>query len=421
MRGFVFSMVLLLLSASVAFASVASTCVTCHKALDRQNSEPVRLWERDLHREAGIGCHDCHGGDPGDFGSAMAHSEDFRGALEGSEAVKLCGGCHSRANRIHDPTVAIDQLEQYLSGRHGDLQAENSPTCVTCHGSHGIYRVTDPSSPVFPTRVTGLCIQCHDKGSPNNGEAEPWRYLQDVHGRALDLGTNRNAPSCPDCHGAHRAAALTASGIQMVCGNCHTKEYEYFQTGPHGDSLRLVGEPTCTHCHGYHGIKATGIDEIAGKISDNCWGCHEVGSRAWEVGSNIDENLGVAMSLLGSLQDMAAQFRLDGIETREMEKLNREAFNWLLRVESAIHSVDTDWEELTGMAKVKMMAAWDLARDYNLEKGIRRVILLFIAFLAVSILGLLAYKLNLAERDQMRRHQLGSPEARQREQERHRK
>jgi len=198
-------------------------------------------------------------------------------------------------------------------------------------------------------------------------------------------------------------------------------EYEYFQTGPHGESMRLSGVPSCTHCHGYHGIEATGIDEIIGRITDNCQECHLAGSKAWAVGSEIDETLGVAMSFLGSLQSMSKDLRNAGVETGEMDRMNQEAYGWLLQVESAIHSVDTDWEELTGMAKVKMMAAWDLARDYQLEKGIRRVILLLIALLAIFILALLGYKLKAAEKDQLRRQLLGSPEARQREQEHHRK
>ena len=180
-----------------------------------------------------------------------------------------------------------------------------------------------------------------------------------------------------------------------------------------------TGEPSCTRCHGYHGIEATGIDEIIGWIADNCQECHQVASSAWELGREIDENLGVAMSFLDSLRNMSEDFRLAGVETGGMDKLNQEAHGWLLRVESAIHSVDTEWEELTGMAKVKMMASWDLGRDYNLEKGIRKIILLLIALLAVSIFALLAFKLKLAERDQRRRQLLGSPEARQREQEHH--
>jgi hypothetical protein len=413
-------MVVLLMTAPGVMGMAATSCESCHGALDQKNSEPVRLWKQDLHKEAGLGCHDCHGGDPDSMASAMDPSRRFVGTPDKNGSVRLCGGCHSDAGRMPDPTVSTDQLDQYMSGPHGVRRQADRPTCVTCHGSHGIKRITDPSSPVFPTRLARLCIQCHGKES-TAGMTGPRQYLEDVHGRARARGTNPRAPACSDCHGAHRAAVPTTTGIQMICGNCHTMEYEYFQAGPHGDSLRLTGEPSCTSCHGYHGIEATGIDEIVGRINDNCGQCHQTGGKAWEVGRKIDENLGVAMSFLGSLQSMSEDLRLSGVETSEMDRLNQEAYGWLLQVESAIHSVDTDWEELTGMAKVKMMAAWDLARDYNLEKGIRRVILLLTAFLAAAIFALLAYKLKLAEKDQLRRQLLGSPEARQREQEHHRK
>lgn len=420
MRALLPAAVVLLISVPAAASTGVSSCVSCHSALDEKNSEPVRLWERDLHKDAGIGCHHCHGGDPDSLSSAMASSSGFVGAPGAKAGVRLCGECHSDNARLPDPTVATGQLAQYLSGPHGSAPEGNRPTCVTCHGSHGIYRVTDRTSPVFPTRIAPLCITCHGPGSTDEIRG-PWRYLDDVHGRALAHATNPHAPACTGCHGAHRAAVPSAAGVQMVCGNCHTLEYEYFQAGPHGASLQRLGEPSCTHCHGYHGIEAAGIDEIVGRITDNCQGCHQAGSRAFLIGSEIDERLGVAMSLLDSLERMSEEFRLAGVETSEMDQLNQEAYGWLLQVESAIHSSRSDWEELTGMAKVKMMAAWDLARNYNLEKGIRRVILLFVALMAISIFALLAYKLKLSEKDQLRRHILGSPEARQREQEHQRK
>jgi len=420
MKALILALVVFLAYVPGASGMVASSCVSCHGALDRRNSEPVRLWSRDLHREVGLGCHDCHGGDPDSLEEAMALSRGFKGRTEGKSAVRICGGCHSDVDRMPDPTAATDQKEQYLSGPHGSSDGGNRPTCVTCHGSHGIYRITDPNSPVFPTRIAQLCIRCHNGGNTDPGYG-PLQYQDDAHGRALAHETNPRAPTCTDCHGAHRAAVPESTGIQMICGNCHTREYEYFQAGPHGDAQRLTGEPSCTRCHGSHGIEASGIEEIIGRITDNCQECHQIGTSAWKGGREIDEKLGVAMSFLASLQGKSEEFRLAGVETGEMDRLNQEAYGWLLQVESAIHSVDTHWEELTGMAKVKMMAAWDLARDYNLEKGIRRVILLLISLLAAAIFAVLSYKLNLAERDQVRRHLLGSPEARQREQEHQRK
>lgn len=421
MRRLLALAVAVLLSVPVALWAEPSACVSCHRALDRRNAEPALLWQGDLHREAGLGCQDCHGGDPGSLVTAMLPSHGFMGAPDKEGSLRLCGNCHSEPARMPDPGIATDQMEKLLSGPHGPSAGEGGPTCVRCHGSHGIRRVTDPSSPVFRTSTVDLCIGCHDREAGEGGETGPLRYLDDVHGRSLIQGTNPRAPTCADCHGAHRAAALTIMGTQMVCGSCHTMEYRYFQAGPHAASLRQAGEPSCSTCHGYHGIEATGMEEIIGRIADNCKGCHAIGGDAWNTAQQMDEGLGVAMSFLGSLRDKSAQFRRDGLETGEMDRLNQEALGWLLQVESAIHSVDTDWEELTGMAKVKMMASWDVARDYSLERGLRRFILLIVVLLAVFIFALLAYKLKLAEKDQHRRQLLGSPEARQREQEHHRK
>jgi len=314
MKAALYFLAILFMAVPAAAGTVASSCVSCHGALDRRNSDPVRLWEKDLHREAGLGCHNCHGGDPDSLESAMDPSNGFLGSPDEKNSTSLCGGCHSETGRIPDPTVATNQMEQYLSGSHGLSRDRERPTCVTCHGSHGIKRVTDRSSPVFPTRIVQLCIRCHDKGTTEKS-AGPWKYQEDVHGRALAHGTNPNAPTCIDCHGAHSAGAPGPVGIQLVCGNCHTREYEYFQAGPHGDSLRLTGLPSCTYCHGYHGIEATGINEIVGRITDQCQECHQVGTAAWGLAREIDENLGVAMSLFGSLRDMSEDFMLAGVET----------------------------------------------------------------------------------------------------------
>ncbi|MGD8353954.1 MAG: cytochrome c3 family protein [Pseudomonadota bacterium] len=420
MRILCCAMVIAALSVSAAAAEDTSTCITCHRALDRNSSELVDQFEHDLHKYAGISCHDCHGGDPGSLESAMSASAGFVGAPEGRDSVRLCGGCHSDSGQIPDPTLVTDQMSQYLAGPHGKKAVDERPTCVTCHGSHGISRVAAPSSPVFKPRIADLCLACHGKGT-DSGPAGPWRYSSDIHGRAIEQAANPQAPTCINCHGAHKADVPSPSDVSAICGNCHTMEYEYFQNGPHGASLQAAGEPSCTHCHGYHGVEAIGIQEIVGLVTDNCGQCHQVGGKAWYLGRGIDESLGGALSLHASLQNMSEDLRLSGIETGEMDRLNQEAYGWLLQVESAIHSVTNDWEELTGMAKVKMMASWDLARDYNLQKGLRKIILLVVALLAASIFALLAFKLKLMEWDRQRRRVLGSPEARQREQEPHHK
>jgi hypothetical protein len=138
-----------------------------------------------------------------------------------------------------------------------------------------------------------------------------------------------------------------------------------------------------------------------------------LGSAAWNRGQAIDESIVEAIRFLYSLRSLSSQLSIDGLETSGMDRFMDEAHSRLREVESALHSVGQDWEELTGLAKVKMMAARNLSRDYVLERRIRAVLFLIIALLAAAILALLGRRLRLIEKDQFRRHLLGSPEARQ--------
>ncbi|UCG38375.1 MAG: hypothetical protein JSV00_09350 [bacterium] len=418
-RTFLLAAAMFLLPGVAAAAS--PSCISCHLTLGSKGSLPARMWETDTHRLAGLDCTDCHGGDPVDLEAAMAPSRGFVRNLKGERSVRLCGGCHSRPDRIPSPAIPNDQLSRLRAGAHQWTGAAESrpPTCVTCHGSHGIQSPSDPASPLFRTRVADLCLACHGTAVPD-GPSPPGLFPAGVHGKALTGGTNPGAATCTDCHGAHRVLVPAMRDIPRLCGTCHTREYQYFVKGPHGLSLALAGEPSCTHCHDPHATLAAGLVEIAGKISEGCSRCHQPASGPWRMGYDIDEGLLETMESLESLRDLSGQLTLTGIHTGSLTALTREALSWLVEVESALHSVGPDWEELTGMAKVKMMAAWGLSRDYMLERRIRRSSFLVVAMLAFAVLALLARWLRLVERDQHRRHLLGSPEARQKEQERHR-
>jgi predicted CXXCH cytochrome family protein len=397
-----------------------SSCVSCHQTLDNKNAHSARQWERDIHQRAGMDCADCHGGDREKVEGAMDPGTGFKGVPEGMDSIRLCGNCHSDSSLISNPVLATGQLDQFLSGPHGKSIAagEEGPLCVTCHGAHGIVPVDDPSSDLWGTAVTRQCLTCHGQGK-GKGDTTAGMYLEGVHYLSLAEGRNHNAPTCVDCHGAHQALTPSPAVSARICGRCHTRELEYYQSGPHGHSVIVTGQPACTDCHDHHRTQATGLEELVGRITDRCWGCHPTGSGPWEKARAIDESLTRAMELLGELEKTSSELALDGIQTSQIDRYNREAYSWLVQVESALHSVDNRWEELTGMAKVKMMASWSLSRDHFLEKRIRAVLFLLLSLLFVGITILLAVKLRSVEEPQHRRHALGSPEARQLEQERH--
>ena len=101
-------------------------CIPCHAGLRAQLSQPVKLWQTSIHAEHGITCNACHGGDPLDIASAMSPARGFRGAPLPTAVPALCGGCH------------MGIMKHYMQSAHGKLLGKGGPTCVTCHGSHGV-------------------------------------------------------------------------------------------------------------------------------------------------------------------------------------------------------------------------------------------------------------------------------------------
>src|SRR5690242_16686269 len=94
-------------------ASPQDSCVTCHSELEGGQEEPVRLFEGDIHHQAGLGCADCHGGDPKDESmDAMSRAKGFRGAPKKTQVPNFCARCHSDIAymRRFNPKMRADQL-----------------------------------------------------------------------------------------------------------------------------------------------------------------------------------------------------------------------------------------------------------------------------------------------------------------------
>ncbi len=116
-------------------------------------------------------------------------------------------------------------------------------------------------------------------------------YQKGVHGKATAGGTD-TAASCNDCHStggsAHRIlppgdleSTINFFNISKTCGKCHSTIQKEYEEGIHGEfvSRGEVDAPTCTHCHGEHGILAT--DDPRSPVSPfrvaeaTCTPCHD--------------------------------------------------------------------------------------------------------------------------------------------------
>ncbi len=192
-----------------------------------------------VHAERGILCHDCHGGDPAAVTLPAAHRGGFRGAPGKVATVALCGSCHSDPNRMRQYGLPSGQVAEFRTSRHG---------------------------------------------------------------RLLLLNGNQDAPTCTDCHDAHKIlrpddarSTVYPTNIPTTCARCHddkrlmakyhlaTNQVEQFRRSAHGVALfrdQNFAAPTCMGCHGSHAALPPTVTEIA----NVCSRCHMLVGRAFERG-----------------------------------------------------------------------------------------------------------------------------------------
>lgn len=273
-------------------AARQSQCVLCHTEFEDE-SGPAHQFRLDVHFHKGLGCSDCHGGDPTleDMDEVRA-SAGYRGVPTPTEIPQFCARCHSDAVYMHDhnPTLPIDQLDKYKTSIHGRRLLEKGDlkvaTCVSCHTAHSIGDAAMPHSTTHPTNIPSTCGTCHSNteymaeyGIPTNQQQ---LYRESVHGLALFSKNDLSAPVCNDCHGNHGAAPPGVSSLSAVCGMCHAIEADYYVVSPHYEAFEAMGYPMCETCHGNHSITAPSHELIGLGNEQLCGNCHSAddGTRA---------------------------------------------------------------------------------------------------------------------------------------------
>ena len=106
--------------------------------------------------------------------------------------------------------------------------------CITCHNAHGIKKVDDPKSPVYPTNVPQTCNKCHGNASfmqsynPAISVDQLTKYRTSVHG-VLNSKGNIKAAECASCHGSHDIypandvrSKVYKLNIPGTCSQCHS-------------------------------------------------------------------------------------------------------------------------------------------------------------------------------------------------------
>ena len=211
------------------------TCARCHEDAERMgrfgqdNVETVSTYLHSVHGrgllEKGLSvapvCTDCHGRD-GNGAHEIQETEDSASAMHRDHVVETCGRCHAGI------------MAQYDRGIHGSLFREgnpDTPTCVSCHGEHGVQPITSPTSGVNPRHVSQTCTACHDREDFNEKygleTARGRTFKESFHGIALQTG-QLTVANCESCHGAHEIlpssdpkSLIHPVNLVRTCGSCH--------------------------------------------------------------------------------------------------------------------------------------------------------------------------------------------------------
>jgi hypothetical protein len=228
-------------------------CFSCHKeeALSKQDArgKNVPLYGAEKEYKGSVhgslSCSDCH---------TKIRDESHAAGGKAIEKVN-CGACHQKAEK------------EYRMGLHSKMfmkDTERAAYCRDCHGKHDIRPSKDPKSATHLSNIAKTCSRCHSNkefvkqhalgAGPSPGEL----FKGSIHEKTGEV-------SCTSCHGSHNLRALIDpqstifhSNIPQTCGACHPQITEQFVNSIHG-VLAARGRsdsPTCTDCHGIHGIKA---------------------------------------------------------------------------------------------------------------------------------------------------------------------
>jgi hypothetical protein len=144
--------------------SKKDSCVDCHSergflVTNRKLYDYYKEWEVSVHREAEVGCSDCHGGNAAASDKEGAHGGDVgesapKSAVNFRNIPKTCGECHKEFLKAYEESAHFDHLV-------AEGEEEQGPSCVTCHGSMsvGVLNVNT---------VQEACARCHNEETENN-------------------------------------------------------------------------------------------------------------------------------------------------------------------------------------------------------------------------------------------------------------
>ena len=389
-------------------APAANLCVACHATqTDSRLATPAVLFTQpDVHRESGFACVDCHGGSASSSDTARAHApaQGFKGKPAGQALVATCARCHSDASfmRRYAPKQRVDQATEYAASVHGQQLAKGDlkvATCASCHNAHGIRRISDAKSPVFPTNVANTCATCHTDTARMagytlpGGDALPTHQLADyqksVHYTAMTKGNDLSAPTCNDCHGNHGAAPPGVGAVTNVCGTCHAVFAQKFAASVH----QPIFDKGCVECHGNHAVAKPSDQMLSAAAGGACAACHtadDASDKGATAAAAMRTGIERLKTGIDGADSLIRRIKNAGIEVSDEQLALREAGTKLTLARTEMHGFEASRvETILGDGMRVVESVWRAGQNGVAELRFRR------RGLAVSLGAILVFVIAL--------------------------
>jgi predicted CXXCH cytochrome family protein len=376
-----------------------NSCVDCHLEMEDALKAPAEKFAADIHKQFGLGCQDCHGGNPAQEDVELAKDRTFKGAPLRAKIPEFCGSCHSDSAymRKFNPNLRVDQLTLYWTSRHGQLLKKGdaaAAVCTDCHGVHGIQTANFPKSQTFPWNIPQTCGRCHASAETMKpygiSVSQVEDYSQSVHARALLEKKDLSAPVCNDCHGNHGAAPPEVTSIAFVCRQCHASAGDLFSKSPHKEAFDGLGISECEACHGNHKITPPSDEMLAGGKDDICLQCHDPGTEPHETGTKIKRLIDDFVASSDAARTLLAEAEKKGIEVSEALFKLQEATTALVLARNLTHSLSpAEIEGNLGEGVKALVEVESRGQEALREASFRRsglvIATVFILLLAVAL------------------------------------
>ncbi|MEO8071062.1 MAG: multiheme c-type cytochrome [Acidobacteriota bacterium] len=199
-------------------------CLQCHLTNGTARSRAHLLaYQRSAHALNGVGCAECHGGDPAAIDPMRAHltilgSEDPDSPLNPAKVPETCGRCHAGV------------LTQFKTSQHykvltSTASTTRAPSCVTCH--------VDGAALLTVDAVGAQCAQCHRTGLPADHAAIPamarMQMLEYFSAMSLLIEARDFVPLIPDDSlrkGFEAEQARAENGLKLAAEGSHAATYD---------------------------------------------------------------------------------------------------------------------------------------------------------------------------------------------------